>query len=101
MAQLRSPSFDFVESPIYLAISGRSGKRDSSLDRSPDRPTQARNCYDVRTTRHFLVRPDWRRGKVPMSYDSPIATDYWDDDRSAEWRQMMQRIETEGMVLEP
>ena len=56
--------------------------------------------YDVRTTRHFLVRPDWRRGKVPMSYDSPITTDYWDDDGSPEWRQMMQRIETEGMVLE-
>ena len=56
--------------------------------------------YDAGTTRHFLVRPDWRRGKVPMSYDAPIATDYWDDDGSPEWRQMMQRIETEGMVLE-
>ena len=56
--------------------------------------------YDLQTTRHFLIRADWRRGKVPMSYDSPVTTDHWDHDGSPEWRQRMQRIETEGMVLE-
>ena len=56
--------------------------------------------YDVKTTRHFLIRPDWRRDLVPMSYDAPITTDYWDDDGSPEFRAMMSRLETEGMVLE-
>ena len=28
----------------------------------------------------FMVRPDRRRGMVPMSYDAPISTEYWDDD---------------------
>ena len=47
----------------------------------------------------FLVRPD-RRRLIPMSYDAPIETDYWDDDGSPEYRAMFERIEREGMVLE-
>jgi hypothetical protein len=47
----------------------------------------------------FMVRPD-RSRLIPMSYDSPIATEYWDDDGSPEYRAMFERIEREGMVLE-
>ena len=47
----------------------------------------------------FMVRPDSRR-LIPMSYVSPIETEYWDDDGSPEYRMMFERIEREGMVLE-
>ncbi len=47
----------------------------------------------------FMVRPDFRR-LIPMSYASPIATEYWDNDGSPAFRQMLERIEREGMVLE-
>ncbi len=47
----------------------------------------------------FLVRPNVRR-LIPMRYDSPITTEYWDDDGTAEYRKMFARIEREGMVLE-
>ncbi len=46
----------------------------------------------------FMVRPDWRR-LIPMSYASPLTTDYWDDDGSPEYRTMFKRIEQEGIVL--
>ena len=46
----------------------------------------------------FMVRPDrWRL--IPMSYDSPLTTEYWDDDGSEEYRKMFARIEKEGIVL--
>ncbi|MDE2729278.1 MAG: hypothetical protein OXI19_14740 [Gemmatimonadota bacterium] len=48
----------------------------------------------------FMVRPDRRRGMVPMSYDAPITTEYWDDDGSDAYREMFARIEREGVVLE-
>ena len=48
----------------------------------------------------FMVRPDRRRGLVPMSYAAPIETEYWDDDGSEEYRAMFSRIEREGIVLE-
>lgn len=47
----------------------------------------------------FMVRPDFRR-LIPMSYASPISTEYWDDDGTPEYKQMAARIEREGMVLE-
>ena len=47
----------------------------------------------------FMVRPD-RRRLIPMSYASPISTEYWDDDGSREYRTMLARIEREGMVLD-
>ena len=47
----------------------------------------------------FMVRPD-RSRLIPMSYDSPISTEYWDDDGTPEFRAMMARIEREGIVLE-
>ena len=47
----------------------------------------------------FMVRPD-RSRLIPMSYDSPITTEYWDDDSSPEYRAMFERVEREGMVLE-
>ena len=47
----------------------------------------------------FMVRPD-RSRIIPMSYDSPISTTYWDDDGSHEYRKMFARLEREQMVLE-
>ena len=47
---------------------------------------------------HFMVRPDWSR-TLPMSYAAPLATEYWDDDGSAEFAQMRERIEREDTVL--
>jgi L-alanine-DL-glutamate epimerase-like enolase superfamily enzyme len=48
----------------------------------------------------FMVRPD-RRRLISMGYDLPISTEYWDDDGSAQYREMLARLEREGMVLEP
>jgi L-alanine-DL-glutamate epimerase-like enolase superfamily enzyme len=48
----------------------------------------------------FMVRPDHRR-LVTLSYDAPLATDYWDPDGTPAFREMFQRLEKEGMVLEP
>ena len=46
-----------------------------------------------------LVRPD--RGRhVTLSYASPISTEYWDDDGSASYRAMFERLEREGVVME-
>ena len=47
----------------------------------------------------FMVRPD-RKRLIPMSYDAPISTEYWDDDGTREYKEMFARIEREGMVLE-
>ena len=47
----------------------------------------------------FMVRPD-RRRLIPMSYDAPITTHYWDNDGSEQYKQMFQRLEKEGMVME-
>jgi L-alanine-DL-glutamate epimerase-like enolase superfamily enzyme len=47
----------------------------------------------------FMVRPD-RRRLAPMSYASPISSEYWDDDGSPGYQQMFARLEREGMVLE-
>ena len=49
---------------------------------------------------HFMVRPDWTRGGIPMSYDAPITTEYWDDDDSSDFRKLYERIEREGMILD-
>ena len=50
-------------------------------------------------TRHFLILPDrWRL--LPLSFDSPVSTEYWDDDGSPEYKAMFQRLEKEEMVLE-
>ena len=47
----------------------------------------------------LLVRPD-RARHIPMSYDSPISSEYWDDDGSPEYRTMFARLKREGLVLE-
>lgn len=47
----------------------------------------------------FMVRPD-RSRLIPMSYASPIATDYWDDDGTPAYKETFTRIEKEGIVLE-
>ena len=46
-----------------------------------------------------MVRPD-RRRMIPMTYDAPIETEYWDDDGTPDYRAMFERLEREGMVLE-
>jgi len=60
--------------------------------------TRMYNIADPRNS-IFMVRPDTRR-MIPMSYDAPISTEYWDDDGTPEYREMFARIEREGMVLE-
>lgn len=47
----------------------------------------------------FMVRPDTRR-LMPMRYESPIATDYWDEDGSPEYRAVRERLAREGAILE-
>ena len=47
----------------------------------------------------FLVRPD-RERLVPMSYQSPLTTEWWDDDGSVAYRNMFDRIVREGIVIE-
>ena len=49
---------------------------------------------------HFMVRPDWSRELMPMSFAAPLKTEYWDDDGSAGFSAMMARLEREGAVLE-
>ncbi len=48
---------------------------------------------------HFMVRPTFER-HIPMRYDAPLETEYWDDDGTPEYREMFARLEREGMVLE-
>ena len=57
------------------------------------------NLYGLESG-HFLVRPDWKRGGIPMSYAAPISTEYWDDDGTPAFREMREGLEREGMVLE-
>ena len=47
----------------------------------------------------FMVRPD-RSRLIPMSYDSPISTEYWDNDGTSAYQEMFAQIEREGIVLE-
>ena len=56
--------------------------------------------YNIHDPKHslFMVRPDFRR-LIPMSYDSPLTTEYWDNDGSPEYAAMFGRIEREGIVL--
>ena len=50
-------------------------------------------------TRHFMVLPNrWRL--IPLSFDSPLTTEYWDDDGSPEYQAMFKRVEAEQMVIE-
>ncbi|MCH2376086.1 MAG: hypothetical protein MK538_18020 [Planctomycetes bacterium] len=46
----------------------------------------------------FIVRPDTRK-LIPMSYDSPVTTEYWDDDGSDKYKTMFERIQREGIVI--
>ena len=64
-------------------------------DRAPERV----NVYEIRAKPILMVRPDMGR-YLPMSYNAPISTQYWDDDGSPEYKQMFERIERDGVVLE-
>ncbi|HCL30296.1 MAG TPA: hypothetical protein DIC52_17925 [Candidatus Latescibacteria bacterium] len=48
---------------------------------------------------HFMVRPDWSRTLMPMSFVAPLNTEYWDDDGSDQFNEMMTKIEEAGAVL--
>ncbi len=47
----------------------------------------------------FLVRPD-RQREITLSYDSPIESEYWDDDGTKAFRTMFARLRQEGTILE-
>ncbi len=47
-----------------------------------------------------MVRPDWTRGGIPMSYDAPLSTEHWDNDGTEEFRRMYGRVERERVVIE-
>ena len=49
---------------------------------------------------HFMVRPDWSRTLMPMSFVAPLKTEYWDDDATTDFNAMMARVEQEGAVLQ-
>jgi hypothetical protein len=49
---------------------------------------------------HFMVRPDWSRTLMPMSFVAPLKTEYWDDDASTDFNAMIARVEQEGAVLQ-
>ena len=36
----------------------------------------------------------------PMSYDAPLSSTYWDDDGTPEFKEIMARLEREGVILE-
>ena len=60
--------------------------------------TQMYNIADPKNS-IFMVRPD-RSRLIPMSYDAPISTEYWDNDGTPAYREMFARIDREGIVLE-
>ena len=47
----------------------------------------------------FLVIPDGRQ-LIPMSCDTPLSTEDWDENRTAEYKTMLVHIKSEGMVLQ-
>lgn len=48
---------------------------------------------------HFMVRPDWSRTLMPLSFNAPLKTRYWDEDSSAKFAHLMERIERDGAVV--
>lgn len=61
--------------------------------------TMMYNMMSPPETAHFMVLPDrWRL--IPLSFDAPVTTDYWDDDGSPEYRAMFRRLQAEQIVLE-
>lgn len=49
---------------------------------------------------HFMVLPVRTRRLPPMKYDAPLSTEYWDNDDSTEFQNMMARLEKEDVVIE-
>ena len=54
----------------------------------------------VHGKRHFMIRPAWTSGGIPLGYDAPISTEYWDDNGSDEFAQMWKRLDREAVVVE-
>ena len=53
--------------------------------------------FPMRAGNHVMPQ---EHGGPPMRYDALCQTDYWDDDGTAEWVEMMARCEKDGEVLE-
>lgn len=77
--------------------------------RLPDQPRWIIRSHFVNGTRlfdkahgkrHYMNRPDWTRGGLPLSYDAEISTGYWDDDGSDEFATMWTRLDIEHPVVE-
>mgnify|MGYP004124890141 CR=1 FL=1 len=59
-----------------ITCRGDLGRRDAIYVKSQFANGTRMYCrYCPATTRHFLIRPDWTRGLVPMSYAAPIETE--------------------------
>ena len=50
--------------------------------------------------RHFPLGKPGRDHQIPLSYASPIETEYWDEDGTPEFTEMLARLGREGMVLQ-
>ncbi len=95
---------------LGLTLDREALERLEALELSPQKPfiirsrfangTRMYAYYFIEKTKHFFIRPDWTRGLIPLSHDAPITTDYWDDDGTTEFRQMLERVEQERVVIE-
>jgi hypothetical protein len=56
--------------------------------------TTTLSCDYVHTVRVWTTV----RG-LPMGFNMPISTEYWDDDGSCEWASMLARLEAGGAVM--
>ena len=61
--------------------------------------TRMYNIHDTANSL-FMVLPVRARELPPMSYDAPISSTYWDDDGTPEFKEIMARLEREGVILE-
>ena len=61
--------------------------------------TRMYNIHDTANSL-FMVLPVRARELPPMSYDAPLSSTYWDDDGTPEFKEIMARLEREGVILE-
>ena len=61
--------------------------------------TRMYNIHDTANSL-FMVLPVRARELPPMSYDAPLSSTYWDDDGTAEFKEIMARLERKGVILE-
>ena len=59
---------------------------------------QSRSVFHGVVARESVDRD--KRRLATLNYDAPLKTEYWDPDGSTAFKQMFERIEKEGTVLE-